>query len=101
MTITDTSRPPAASAAGFAPGQLFIDGEWREASTGDRREVINPSNGEVITSVAWAGPDDVDAAADGRLPLDRLEKHYTLDEIQMAAEDMHHGVTVKPVIVYA
>lgn len=62
MTITDTSRPPAASAAGFAPGQLFIDGEWREASTGERREVINPSNGEVITSVAWAGPDDVDAA---------------------------------------
>lgn len=46
-------------------------------------------------------PQLVQLHADGRLPLDRLEKHYTLDEIQMAAEDMHHGVTVKPVIVYA
>ena len=61
MTITETALP-AAAAAGFAPGQLFIDGEWRESSTGERRDVINPSNGQVITSVAWAGPDDVDAA---------------------------------------
>ena len=39
--------------------------------------------------------------ADGKLPLEWLEKRYTLDEIQQAAEDMHHGVTVKPVIVYS
>jgi len=63
MTITDTTRPPA-NAAGLAPGRLFIDGEWREASTVERREVINPSNDQVITSVAWAGPEDVDAAVE-------------------------------------
>ena len=38
--------------------------------------------------------------AEGKLPLERLEKTYTLDEIGQAAEDMHHGVTVKPVILY-
>lgn len=46
-------------------------------------------------------PQLVQLHADGKLPLDRPVKHYTLDEIQDAAEDMHHGVTVKPVIVYA
>ena len=38
--------------------------------------------------------------AEGKLPLDRLERHYALDDIQAAAEDMHHGVTVKPVITF-
>lgn len=38
--------------------------------------------------------------ADGKLPLEKLEKRYSLDEIGQAAEDMHHGVTVKPVIVF-
>lgn len=38
--------------------------------------------------------------AEGKLPLEKLERSYSLDEIQRAAEDMHHGVTVKPVIVY-
>jgi aryl-alcohol dehydrogenase len=38
--------------------------------------------------------------ADGKLPLEKLEKQYTLDEIGQAADDMHRGVTVKPVIVY-
>ena len=38
--------------------------------------------------------------AEGKLPLERLEKHYPLDEIGRAADDMHHGVTVKPVIVF-
>jgi len=38
--------------------------------------------------------------ASGGLPLEKLEKRYSLDEIGQAADDMHHGVTVKPVIVY-
>ncbi|MEP6843763.1 MAG: NAD(P)-dependent alcohol dehydrogenase [Pseudolysinimonas sp.] len=36
----------------------------------------------------------------GRLPLEKLEKRYTLDEINQAAADMHSGVTVKPVIIF-
>lgn len=38
--------------------------------------------------------------AAGKLPLEKLEKKYRLDDIGQAADDMHHGVTVKPVIVY-
>jgi len=38
--------------------------------------------------------------ASGGLPLEKLEKSYSLDEIGQAADDMHHGVTVKPVIVF-
>jgi aryl-alcohol dehydrogenase len=38
--------------------------------------------------------------AEGRLPLERLERRYALDDIARAIDDMHHGRTVKPVIVY-
>ena len=38
--------------------------------------------------------------AEGKLPLERLERTYTLDEIGAAAHDMHHGLTIKPVVVY-
>jgi aldehyde dehydrogenase (NAD+) len=41
---------------------LFINNEWRPASTGSRFEVINPATEEVICEVAEASPDDVDAA---------------------------------------
>ena len=36
----------------------------------------------------------------GKLPLEKLEKTYSLEEIQQAADDMHRGVTVKPIIVF-
>jgi aryl-alcohol dehydrogenase len=38
--------------------------------------------------------------AAGKLPLEKLEKTYTLDNIAQAVDDMHHGVTVKPIILY-
>lgn len=41
---------------------LFIDNQWRPASSGARFEVINPATEEVIAEVAEASPDDVDAA---------------------------------------
>ncbi|MEU6510079.1 aldehyde dehydrogenase family protein [Streptomyces sp. NPDC046942] len=44
------------------PGQLFIGGHWREAADGARMEVIDPSTGQVITTVAEAAAGDVDAA---------------------------------------
>jgi aryl-alcohol dehydrogenase len=45
-------------------------------------------------------PQMVAMHAAGELPLERLERRYPLDEIEQAAQDMHHGVTVKPVIVF-
>jgi aldehyde dehydrogenase (NAD+) len=42
--------------------QLFINGEWRDASGGKTIDVINPATEEVIAEVASAEQDDVDAA---------------------------------------
>lgn len=36
----------------------------------------------------------------GRLPLGSLIRHYSLDTLNEAAEDMHHGRTIKPVILF-
>ncbi|TDC42283.1 aldehyde dehydrogenase family protein [Micromonospora sp. KC213] len=49
---------------GLPPGQLFIDGGWRDAAEGRRRDVIDPANNQVVTTVAEAGEQDVDAAVD-------------------------------------
>jgi aryl-alcohol dehydrogenase len=34
----------------------------------------------------------------GKLPLEKLVRHYALTDLDQAAEDMHHGRTIKPVI---
>src|SRR5947209_1231754 len=42
--------------------QLFINGEWRDAASGQTIEDINPATEEVIAAVASADQADVDAA---------------------------------------
>ncbi|MET7457130.1 aldehyde dehydrogenase family protein [Streptomyces sp. NPDC005574] len=44
------------------PGRLFVAGQWREAADGARTEVVDPSRGTVLTTVAEAGAADVDVA---------------------------------------
>jgi len=53
------------SAVEAVPTQLFIGGEWRDASGGATLDVEDPSTGEVIAAVADATPDDAKAALDG------------------------------------
>src|SRR4051795_2288347 len=52
------------TAVDAVPTQLFIGGEWRDASGGATLEVEDPSTGEAIASVADATPDDAKAALD-------------------------------------
>jgi len=47
---------------GDTPGQLFIGGEWRDSSSGERQPVITPATGQKVAEVAWATVADVDAA---------------------------------------
>jgi succinate-semialdehyde dehydrogenase/glutarate-semialdehyde dehydrogenase len=47
-----------------APSQLFIGGEWRDASGGDTLAVEDPSTGESLVEIADATPDDAKAALD-------------------------------------
>jgi betaine-aldehyde dehydrogenase len=42
--------------------ELFIDGEWRSAQGGERREIRCPANGELVTTVDEAGELDTVAA---------------------------------------
>jgi succinate-semialdehyde dehydrogenase/glutarate-semialdehyde dehydrogenase len=52
------------TAVDAVPTQLFIGGEWRDASGGATLDVEDPSTGESIASVADATPDDATAALD-------------------------------------
>src|SRR3954468_4769843 len=46
------------------PTQLFIGGEWRDASGGATIDVDDPSTGETLLAVADATPEDAKAALD-------------------------------------
>jgi len=47
-----------------APNQLFIGGEWRDASGGAKLAIEDPSTGETLCEVADATPADAEAALD-------------------------------------
>jgi succinate-semialdehyde dehydrogenase/glutarate-semialdehyde dehydrogenase len=44
--------------------RLYIDGKWKDASTGAEFDVVDPSTGEVIARVSDASPADGEAALD-------------------------------------
>ena len=48
----------------IGPGQLFINGEWRDSSDGKTFVTINPATEEVITHLAQGTADDANAAAE-------------------------------------
>ncbi len=56
--------PQEKSAVDSVPTQLFIGGEWRDASGGATLDVEDPSTGEAIAAVADATPEDAKAALD-------------------------------------
>jgi succinate-semialdehyde dehydrogenase / glutarate-semialdehyde dehydrogenase len=61
MSITTDNESAVVQAA---PNQLFIGGEWRDASGGAALAVEDPSTGETLVEVADATPDDAKAALD-------------------------------------
>ena len=46
------------------PSRLFVDGTWREPSSGTRSALVNPATEEVFAEVANASVADVNAAVD-------------------------------------
>ena len=61
MSISPTQEQAALDAV---PNQLFIGGEWRDASGGATLAVEDPATGESLVDVADATPDDAVAALD-------------------------------------
>jgi succinate-semialdehyde dehydrogenase/glutarate-semialdehyde dehydrogenase len=53
---------PAADVVDSIFTDLYIDGQWVEASSGKRCDVINPATEETLASIADGGPDDADKA---------------------------------------
>lgn len=46
------------------PTQLFLNGEWRDASDGATFDVVDPATGEIVAKVADATADDVRSMVD-------------------------------------
>lgn len=73
-------------------GRLFIDGEFREARSGRRYEVINPSDESVVATAADAAPEDVyDAVSAARRVADETSwgtdhkfRRHCLEQLQAA-----------------
>jgi len=79
--------PPAGSTAPLGV-QFMLDG---------RRVVgITEGDSEPETFI----PALVDLYLSGRLPIDRLIRHYAFEDIEKAALDAHDGTTIKPVLLF-
>lgn len=83
-----------AAIVGAPPLGTEVSFEVQSLLPGKRIMGVTLGDGEPDTLI----PHLVDLYRRGRLPLDRLVRHYSLDELNLAAEDMHHGRTIKPVI---
>ena len=59
-----TTHPEARTVVEAAAKQLFIGGEWRDATGSRTFDVEDPATGEVLCSVADASPEDGRAALD-------------------------------------
>lgn len=79
------------------PTGLYIDGDWTEAASGKRCDVVNPATEEVITTIADGGPEDAKRAIDvaarvqdswaGTAPRERGEILRRAYELMMARQE--------------
>ena len=80
--------------------QLYVDGEWRDASGGETMAVENPATRETIAEVPAGTAEDVDAAygaAEAAQPewtaMDREERNEYVQRAHDALEDRAEEVT--------
>jgi aryl-alcohol dehydrogenase len=79
---------------GAPPGGTEVSLDVQGLLVGKRVVGVTLGDGEPETLL----PLLVKLQAEGRLPLEKLIRHYPLDELNAAADDMHHGRTIKPVV---
>ena len=79
-----------------APKQLFIGGEWVDGAGGKTLDVIDPSTGEVLTSVADASPADgqraLDAAVAAQAEFAKMAPRKRSDILMKAFHLMHERI---------
>jgi aryl-alcohol dehydrogenase len=81
---------------GAPPGGTEVSFEVQSLLAGKTIIGVTLGDGEPETLI----PQLVALHKQGKLPLEKLVKHYTLDQLNEAASDMHHGTTIKPVITF-
>lgn len=59
-----TKENGSAKKISIAPGQLYINGQWRDASDGKTFPTVNPATEEVITTIAQGTAQDAHDAAE-------------------------------------
>ena len=69
--------------------QMFVNGEWVDAKSGDTCEVKNPANGEVVDRVPSGNADDVNAAVES---AEAAFKDWAATAPDARAEILHKGV---------
>jgi succinate-semialdehyde dehydrogenase/glutarate-semialdehyde dehydrogenase len=79
-----------------APKQLFIGGNWMDASSGATFDVLDPSTGEVLCAVADASPADgqtaLDAAAAAQAGFAAVPPRQRADMLMRAFELLHQRI---------
>ncbi|HKT01105.1 MAG TPA: NAD(P)-dependent alcohol dehydrogenase [Rugosimonospora sp.] len=83
-----------AAIVGAPPAGTEVSFEVQSLLGGKRIVGVTLGDGEPETLI----PQLVSLYRQGRLPLERLIRFYPLDQLNQAAEDMHHGRTIKPVV---
>jgi len=79
-----------------APKQLFIGGAWVDATSGRTFEVVDPSTGEVLCSVADASPEDgmkaLEAAASAQSAFAAIPPRQRADMLMTAFRLLHERI---------
>lgn len=66
------------------PGQLFINGKWRDAEGGKSMPTSSPTTEEVITTLATASPKDIEEAIDAaNAAFPKWSKTYGYDRAKI------------------
>ncbi|MFP5417502.1 MAG: NAD-dependent succinate-semialdehyde dehydrogenase [Actinomycetes bacterium] len=93
--MTDTAQRAVirSRALAIAPTDLSIAGQWRTSSNGATFDVINPATGDVLATVASAGPADgaaaIDAAAAASESWARTPARVRSELLRAAFERIH------------
>ena len=65
MSPAPPEQAPGPTRPALTDGQLFIEGRWTEAVDGGRLDVIDPSTGQAVRTVADAGPSEAYQVGNG------------------------------------
>ncbi|MFG1997828.1 NAD(P)-dependent alcohol dehydrogenase [Spirillospora sp. NPDC048911] len=79
---------------GAPPAGTEVSLDVQGLLTGKKIVGVTLGDGEPETLL----PQLVDLHRRGRLPLEKLVRHYPLEGLDQAADDMHQGRTIKPVV---